>query len=330
MPTLTRPLNDTVSHPDLPADFPAPWASDWGEDEYGLWMSLSYRGVRQALRWIPPGEFMMGSPEDEPEREDDEAQHRVVLTQGFWLAETTCTQALWQAVMGNNPSRFQGADRPVENVSWEDAQAFLARFNRIAPELALRLPTEAEWEYACRAGTSTPFWFGQQITPEQVNYNGNYPYAGGRKGQDRAETVSVYALPCNAWGLYQMHGNVWEWCQDWYAPYPAVAADTPAGHTGTAADTAAVNPTGPAAGVFRVLRGGSWFFGAGRARAARRFALQPGDRSALIGFRLARGQASPAGGAPEAQGEGSARKAGQTARSRVGQGRRAPRQRSTK
>ena len=156
-----------------PSEFPAPWACDWGEDGYGLWMSVRYRGIRQQLRWIAPGEFVMGSPQNEAERSNDETQHRVILSQGFWLADTACTQALWQVVLDDEtPSHFRGDDRPVENVSWDDVQRFLARLNDTAPELAFRLPTEAEWEYACRAGTTTPFWFGEQITPEQVNYNG--------------------------------------------------------------------------------------------------------------------------------------------------------------
>ena len=219
----------------------------------------------------------MGSPESEAERGDDEIQHRVILSQGFWLADTACTEALWQAVLDETPSLFHGEDRPVESVSWDDAQRFLARLNAAAPELALRLPTEAEWEYACRAGTTTPFWFGEQITPEQVNYNGNYPYARGKKGLYRQETVPVKALPCNGWGLYQMHGNVWEWCQDWYGTYP----------TGTVVD-----PTGPDTGTLRVRRGGSWFGDGRGARAARRDADGPGDRIRDIGFRLARGQAA--------------------------------------
>ena len=169
----------------------------------------------------------MGSPESEPERGNDETQHRVILRRGFWLAETTCTQALWQAVLGENPSQFTGDDRPVERVSWDDVQRFLARLNEAVPDLALRLPTEAEWEYACRAGTTAAFWFGDQITPEQVNYHGRYPYAGGKRGVYRKETVAVQALPCNSWGLYQMHGNVWEWCQDRYGPYPTETVSRP-------------------------------------------------------------------------------------------------------
>src|SRR5262249_18000253 len=131
----------------------------------------------------------------------------------------------------------------VEQVSWEDVQRFLARINDAAPDLLLHLPTETEWEYACRAGTTTAFSFGNQITPEQVNYDGNYPHARGKRGLYRRETVPVKALPCNDWGLYQMHGNVWEWCQDWYGAYPAETV---------------VDPAGPVQGAGRVLRGGGW------------------------------------------------------------------------
>jgi formylglycine-generating enzyme required for sulfatase activity len=180
-PTPYRPENSAS----LPADFPAPWACDWGEDRHGLWMAFRYRDVRQCLRWIAPGEFQMGSPESEAERYDNETQHQVILTQGYWLADTVCTQALWQAVLGDNPSHFKGEDRPMENVNWNDAQRFIARLNELVPGGGFRLPTEAEWEYACRAGTRMAFWFGDQITPEQVNYDGNNPYVGGRKGKYR-------------------------------------------------------------------------------------------------------------------------------------------------
>ena len=260
----------------IPNEFPAPWASDWGEDvHHGLWMSFQYRGVRQQLRWIPPDTFRMGSPQSEAERSSAETPHQVTLSQGFWLADTTCTQALWEAVLGENPSRFTGAERPVEQVSWEDAQRFLERLNAVLTDDVFRLPTEAEWEYACRAGTTTPFWFGEQITPEQVNYNGNHPYAGGRRGVCRSETVPVQALPCNGWGLYQMHGNVWEWCQDWYGAY---------------ASGPAIDPVSPDAGGHRVLRGGGWFDDGGLVRSAYRRAYLPGYRFDSIGFRLARGQ----------------------------------------
>ena len=254
------------------------WAEDYGLDEYGLYAGFKIGGVYQRMRWIRPDEFIMGSPEDEAERDDYEIQHRVILSEGFWLADTACTQALWQAVMGHNPSGFQGEDLPVETVSWEDVHAFLTRLNGLSPGFDFRLPTEAEWEYACRAGTTTAFWFGDQITSEQVNYDGNYPYAGGIKGLYREETVEVKALPCNGWGLYQMHGNVREWCQDWFGAYPAETV---------------VDPTGPTEGEDRVLRGGSWIRNGRDARSADRDAYGPGFRYGITGFRLARGQAIP-------------------------------------
>lgn len=214
---------------------PPLWADDWDTDEYGHWVTFSItdkqgKKITQRMRWIEPGTFLMGSPQDEPERDDDEGpQHQVTISQGFWLFDTACTQALWQAVMGKNPSRFKGADRPVENVSWNNCQDFLKRLNKRLPGLDLNLPTEAQWEYACRAGTTTPFSFGLNITPEQVNYNGEYPYPGGKKGSYRGETVPVASLPPNPWGLYEMHGNVDEWCQDGLRTYQQTAETDPVG-----------------------------------------------------------------------------------------------------
>ena len=255
----------------LPA-FPTVWASEWGEDEFGLYLDLDFQNVIQRFRWIAPGSFLMGSPESEPERDVDETQHQVILTQGFWFADSTCNQALWVAVMGNNPTYFQDSlDYPVEQVSWDEVQAMIRQLNALIPDLQARLPTEAEWEYACRAGTTTPFSFGETITPEQVNYDGNYPYAGTEKGLARRKTVPVKSLPPNPWGLYEMHGNVWEWCSDWYGVYPT---------------TAVTDPLGPAAGEFRVLRGGSLNSYAGRSRSAIRFRHGPGLRYFSIGFRL--------------------------------------------
>ena len=203
-----------------PVVFPPPFASAWGDDRFGLWASFEIRASQetatQRLRWIEPGSFLMGSPEDEPEREEREGPvHQVTLSRGFWLADTACTQALWQAVMGTNPSSFTGdPERPVEQVSWEDVQEFLGKLEALLPGYAAALPTEVEWEYACRAGSRTPFSFGEQISPKEVNYDGNYPYAGGEKGEYRETTVAVRSLPPNAWGLYEMHGNVDEWCAD--------------------------------------------------------------------------------------------------------------------
>ena len=263
-----------------------PWASDWGKDEYGLWVEFTLDNIIQRLRWIPAGRFLMGSPESEPERYDDEGpQHQVTLSEGFWLFDTAVTQALWEAVMGKNPSRFQDPIRPVENVSWNDAQNFLGKLNAALPGLELTLPTEAQWEYACRAGTQTPFYFGDNITPEQVNYNGKYPYNNVPEGLYREETVAVKSLSPNSWGLYEMHGNVLEWCEDyWSDNYPAEAQ---------------TDPTGPADGGSRVVRGGSWYDFARHVRAASRLHLDPGLRFDYQGFRCARVQT----GAKPAQAE---------------------------
>jgi formylglycine-generating enzyme required for sulfatase activity len=276
--------------PDDPAAFwetsiPPTWADAWGWDEYGAWVEFSVEasdGVRvtQRMRWIAPGRFLMGSPEDEPERYDDEGpQHEVTLAEGFWLFDTACTQALWAAVLGENPSRFQDPQRPVEQVSWEDVQArFLPALNARIPGLALGLPSEAQWEYACRAGTETPFSFGVNITPEQVNYNGEYPYAGGPKGRYRAETVPVESLPANPWGLDEMHGNVDEWVQyTWHDSYERAPKD------GCAWES-------KEPGLYRVIRGGSWNYTARNCRSAVRRGGEPGYRDSDLGFRCARVQ----------------------------------------
>ncbi len=252
--------------------FPYAWASDWGEDEFGIWVAFTYKKVRHAFRWIPPGTFLMGSPEVEVERFERELQHSVTLTKGFWLGETPVTQALWQALMGGNPSRFKDPEHPVENVSWEDARLLIQKFNGLKPGLGLRLPTEAEWEYACRAGAATPFYCGNQITPGRVNYNGNFPYAGGEKGVYRQKTVAVYEFPANPWGLFQMYGNVREWCSDWYDAYE---------------EGAAIDPVGPESGESRLLRGGSWIARAGRCRSADRDFAIPVFRGFYVGSRLA-------------------------------------------
>ena len=267
-----------------PADFPPPWASAWGDDRFGLWAELQVSDIVQRLRWLEPGEFEMGSPKTEPERYPDEGpQHWVRLTQGFWLADTACTQALWLAVMdGKNPSEFsEDPQNPVENVTWDDAAGFLKALASAWTEgCESRLPTEAEWEYACRAGTKTPFSFGKTITPEQVNYDGDRPYPGVAKGLDRRRTVPVKSLPPNAWGLYEMHGNLWEWCADgglrrYEALKPGQVAEDP------------IQPQEQEPRALRVIRGGSWAYDALSARSARRFADGRGGRIHDLGFRLA-------------------------------------------
>lgn len=178
-------------------------------------------------------------------------------------------------MLGENPSQFEGAERPVEQVSWTDVvERFLIALNELVPGLEAGLPTEAQWEYACRAGTATAFSFGPNISTDQVNYDSNYPYAGGPQGEYRRQTVEVKALPANDWGLYQMHGNVWEWCADWLGDYPAEAI---------------VDPKGSSEGRERVLRGGGWTSDGGFCRSARRIASGPGGRNGDFGFRLSRG-----------------------------------------
>lgn len=267
----------------LPPVFPHAWAVAHGEDRFGLWQAFEIAGVRQVMRWIPPGQFLMGSPEGESGRSDDESpQHVVRLTQGLWLADTACTQALWAAGMAADaPSRFKtDPQNPVEQVSWEDVvDRFLPQVNALLPGLDLRLPTEAEWEYACQgdAEKPSPFWFGEQIDSTVVNFDGNYPMRGGPTSAYLQRTVPVKALPCNGWGLYQMHGNVWEWCADWFSPYAKADATDPTGPH-----------EAPAEQARRVLRGGSWIYYARYCRSASRYAYAPGERRDYVGFRLAR------------------------------------------
>jgi len=239
-------------------------------------------GVRLELVWCPPGNFLMGSPEDEAGRDDDEAQHRVTVTKGFWLGKYEVTQAQWEAVMGSNPSHFKnaGPNAPVESVSWDDCKAFVQKLNSRIPSGGFRLPTEAEWEYACRAGTTARFSFGD--LDGDLHKYGNYcerscTISFGWKdmdhtdGYDKTAPVGVYRP--NAWGLYDMHGNVWEWCQDRYGAYPVGNVNAPSGSD---------------SGSFRVYRGGSWCIYARYCRSAGRHRNASGFRFNDLGLRLAR------------------------------------------
>jgi formylglycine-generating enzyme required for sulfatase activity/tRNA A-37 threonylcarbamoyl transferase component Bud32 len=220
--------------------------------------------------WIPPGNFMMGSPTEEIGREANEAQHKVTLTKGFYIGVNTVTQEQYETVIGKNPSGFKGEKNlPVETVSWDDCQEFVKKL-REKDKKAYRLPTEAEWEYACRAGTTTPFHYGETISTDQANYNGE-PYGNGKKGVARGKTTPVGSFPANAFGLYDMHGNVWVWCQDWSGEYPQKDV---------------VAPQGPGKGQDRVLRGGSWHYIPVYCRSAFRFGNVPGSRNFNFGFRL--------------------------------------------
>ena len=266
------------------------WASAIGRDMYGLWTEFELPDtdppVRQRLRWIPPGRFMMGSPDDEPGRSGKEGpQHPVVLSAGFWLADTACTQAMWQVVIGENPSSFKGDNLPVESVNWDDVQTFLERLNARVPGLAAVLPSEAQWEFACRAGTETPFSTGVMITTDQANFYGSFPHDGGAKGRYLKETLPVRSFQPNPWGLWQMHGNVREWCADqWHASYDGAPED----------GSAWIDPdeTSEDGRRERVIRGGSWLDYAGGVRSAARSGLHPVNRLGNLGFRLARVQQS--------------------------------------
>jgi formylglycine-generating enzyme required for sulfatase activity len=269
----------------MPASFPPPWASAWGTDRlspYPFVELVLAPGVVTRLRWILPGRFFMGSPEDEPGRWSGEGpQHWVTLTKGYWLADAPCTQAEWQMVMGTAPSGFKGDSLPVESVSWDDCQAFCARMRERFPGLQARLPSEAEWEYAGRAGTTSAFNDGSPCTkpdgedPALVKL-GWFDKNSGQKTKDGEKQPHLArGLLKNEWGLYDMHGNVWEWCADWYGDY--AAADQ-------------VDPTGADSGHERVCRGGSWSSWAGSCRSAYRGGGQPVDRYLNLGFRLASGQ----------------------------------------
>ena len=228
---------------------------------------------------IQPGTFMMGSPEDEVGRFDDETLHEVTITKPFYMQTTPVTQKQWKAVMGNNPSYYKGDNLPVERVSWDDCQEFIQRLNQSSDGI-YRLPTEAEWEYACRAGTSTPFGIGNgcDLDITQANFDGNYPYGKSVKGEYREQTTPVKSFAPNDWGLYDMHGNVWEWCQDWHGDYLIGAVS---------------DPQGEDLGECRVLRGGSWYYFAKDCRSAIRLNESPEYRYpengySDIGFRLVR------------------------------------------
>ncbi|HEV3258195.1 MAG TPA: SUMF1/EgtB/PvdO family nonheme iron enzyme, partial [Gemmataceae bacterium] len=224
------------------------------------------------LAWIPPGAFMMGSPPDEVRRNADETQHKVTLTKGFYLGVYQVNQEQWQALMGNNPSHFkEEKDLPVEMVAWADCQEFLKRLSEKEGQ-EYRLPTEAEWEYACRAGTTTPYYFGETISTDQANYDGTFVYGKGKQGVYRQKTTPGGSFPPSAWGLGDMHGNVWEWCADWYGAYP----------TGEVVD-----PQGPPSGEFHVLRGGSYFDVPADVRSASRLGHAPSLPYGTVGFRVA-------------------------------------------
>ena len=232
--------------------------------------------IGMKLLLIPPGEFLMGSPESEEWRRVAEGpQHRVRITKPFYLGVFEVTQSQWESVMGSNPSNgIRDADSPVENVSWEYCQEFIRRLNERSEEQGevYRLPTEAEWEYACRAGSTTRYYFG-----DDASMLGNYSWHLGTSG---GRTHPVGGKKPNSWGLYDMHGNVWEWCSDWYGEN--YYANSPVD-----------DPQGPATGSARVERGGDWCSGARQCRSSYRGGYDPAYTYGLQGFRLSRTVSKP-------------------------------------
>lgn len=228
-------------------------------------------GVTLALVWVPPGTFIMGSPDDEPQRYDREGPRtEVTLTRGFWMGETPVTQAQYTVLMGLNPSEHPGLSHPVTNVNFEEAMEFCEALSGLSG-LHVTLPTEAQWEYACRAGTTTPFSFGESSSPELANYHGSFPYGDGREGRFRGQPSSVRIFPPNDFGLHDMHGNVYEWCLDFYGPYPG----------GKVEDWIQPSPGGN-----RSIRGGSWQNHAHFCRSAARLWARPHAQAPVIGFRV--------------------------------------------
>ena len=220
------------------------------------------KDVKLALVLLPAGKFMMGSPTSEKGRNDDETQHEATLTKSYYMGKYEVTQEQWEAVMGNNPSETKGSKLPVTDVSWEDCQEFIKKLNA-KTKGGYRLPTEAEWEFACRAGTTTKYSFGDEITPQDANYDDS----------KIGKPVAVGSYRPNAFGLYDMHGNVWEWCEDWYGAYSAGAV---------------TDPKGLGWGNRRVLRGGSFVSDGSAARSPNRGVNTPTGRLHSFGFRLAR------------------------------------------
>lgn len=269
---------------------PPVWAEVFGEDDYGIFAECSVKEVRFVWRWICPGKFMMGcDPEDEFGFKDEKPQHEVIISKGFWLAETPVTQSQWQAVMGTNPSYFKGSRRPVESVGLEESLSFAAKLSDLMPDLYPTLPTEAQWEYSCRAGTQSAFSDGSLCTLPHgkdlaLDRLGWFDKNCGHGYEGTKQTHEVKCKEPNAWGLYDMHGNVWEWCQDAWdnsilsKPYKiTVYPET------KDADKSAN----------RVLRGGSWDSQAKYCRAAFRGRGMPSNHWIAIGLRLAAGQNEP-------------------------------------
>ena len=253
----------------------------------GAWLESLGEGVALTMVTIPAGRFVMGSPPEEAERRDNEGPQHLVELEGFWMGQTPITQAQWRQVMGTNPSEFQGdrADRdqrPVESVSWEQAMAFCAKL-RVRTGRHYSLPSEAQWEYACRAGSTTPFHCGATLISELANFNASSIYGAAPKGDYRKQTSTVEQFPANRWGLLDLHGSVWEWCQDdWHSSYDGAPGDGRAWLERQGSSRRAPEGRGGA----RLLRGGSWLGHRGICRSAYRYWFRPDDRGSTVGFRV--------------------------------------------
>ena len=234
-----------------------------------------------ALAAIHPGTFTMGSPAAQPGRQPDELQRVITITRPFFLGIREVTQAEWSIVMGASPSHFANCSHcPVESVNFYDVDRFLANLNAQSTSLRFRLPSEAEWEFACRAGTSGPGFVEPAPTPDQANIDAR---SGAKQGAPssrvRGATAPVGSYPPNRWGLFDMQGNVWEWTNDWYGDYQA---------------NDRTDPRGPSTGSRRVIRGGSWFFDRNSARCGLRYSHSPEDSGFSLGFRVAADPIQPA------------------------------------
>ena len=276
----------------LPAAAPD-WADEFGEDEYGVYCRFRISDVWFVMRWIPPGEFTMGSPKNENGRVSDEGpQHRVVISQGFWLGETPVTQQQWRAVvqaakaseLPARPSHFKDKPQhPVESVNWHQSVQFCQQVQAVLQSAQqFRLPTEAEWEYACRAGTSGAFHDGSACT-DPFGRDPALERLGWFDGNSNRSSQPVRQKKPNGWGLFDMHGNVWEWCRDAPRQYSSEPQVDPVGSE--------------TSGASRVLRGGCWDDLAGDCRAAFRNTNDPGDVWGYAGLRLSAGPGALSGGA---------------------------------
>jgi len=221
--------------------------------------------IGMKFRLVQPGKFMMGSTGNEKDRDTDEIQHEVVISKAFYMGVTEVTQAQFKEVMGTNPSNWKGENLPVERVTWNEAKEFCEKLSEKDPNMTYRLPTEAEWEYACRAGTDTWCYWGNDLNHNMIDQYAFYKKNSG------FQTNEVGQKKPNLWGLYDMSGNVWEWCSDWKGDYPTEKI---------------IDPAGTPSGSFRVVRGGSWLSLARDCRSANRNDYSPDDRNSNVGFRL--------------------------------------------